>query len=260
MCAMEPTNPPLPPELLHAVAERAGRIALVVGAGCSLEQPTGLELATKYSLDVHRQLVQDGLLIEGECEHPEDLSLLTSTVWERHGNQSLVVERLPRNELRQAQPNDGYLIAAALLREGAVSAVLSLNFDLAMTASLGRVSAKEVDVVAGPAAIGQLGAATVIYLHRNVDELNADRWILRVEALEEEWQGGWEEIIAQRVMSCPVVVFAGLGSPAAVLTETVARVRKAVGAEHYAFVVDPAEETEYASIVERLHDSRERRQ
>ncbi len=68
MCAMRHANPPLPSELLHAVAERAGRIALVVGAGCSLEPPTGLQLATTYSLDVYRQLVHDGLLTEGECD------------------------------------------------------------------------------------------------------------------------------------------------------------------------------------------------
>jgi hypothetical protein len=250
MCAMGPANPPLPPELLHAVAEQAGRIALVLGAGCSLEQPTGLQLATEYSLDVHRQLIQDGLLVEGECEHPEDLSSLASTVWEQHGSQSLVVERLPRNEFRQAQPNEGYLIAAALLREGVVTAVLSLNFDLAMTAGLGRVGAKEVNVVPGPAAIDQLGAATVIYLHRNVDEPNADRWILRLEALQAEWQGGWEEIVAQRVMSCPIVVFAGLGSPAAVLTQTLAHVRGAVGAGHQAYVVDPAAQTEFQEALD----------
>jgi hypothetical protein len=250
MSGMKPTNPPLPPELLHAVAERAGRLALVVGAGCSLEPPTGLQLATAYSLDVYRQLVQDGLLAEGECDHPEDLSALTSTVWERHGNQVPVVERLPLREFRQAQPNSGYLIAAALLRERVVNAVLTLNFDLAMTAGLGRVSAKEVDVVPGPAAAAQLGSATLIYLHRNVDELDPNRWILRTEALQQEWKGGWEEVVAQRVMSCPIVVFAGLGSPAAVLTETVRRVRKAVSASHRAYVVDPAAETDFQDALE----------
>jgi len=249
MCNMSPANPPLPADLLHAVAERSGRIALVVGAGCSIEPPTGLQLATAYSLDVHRQLVQDGLLADGECESPEDLSALTSTVWEKHGNQSPIVERLPRREFRQAQPNNGYLIAAALLRERVVSVVLTLNFDLAMTTGLGRLSAKEVDVIPGPDAAAQLGSATLIYLHRNVEEPDANHWILRTEALQQEWQGGWEEVVTQRVMSCPVVVFAGLGSPAAVLTDTVTRVRNAVGASHQAFVVDPAKETDFQKVL-----------
>ena len=243
-------NPSLPAELLHAVAERSGRIALVVGAGCSLEPPTSLKLSTTYSLDVYRQLVHDGLLEDGECNTPEDLSALTSTVWEKHGGQAPVVERLPRNEFRQAQPNRGYLIAAALLRERVASAVLSLNFDLAMTTGLGRVSASEVDVVPGPEAAAQLGVATLIYLHRNVDEHNLDRWILRTEALADEWQGGWEQVVTQRVMSCPIVVFAGLGSPASVLTETVTHVRDAVSASHRAYVVDPAAETQFK---EALH-------
>lgn len=248
-------TPPLPAELLRAVAEQGGRIALVVGAGCSREAPTELDLATTYSLEVHRQLLQDGLLSDGECAAPEDLSALTSTVWEKLGDQSPVVERLPRNRFRQAQPNPGYLIAAALLRERAVSAVLTVNFDLAMTAALGRVSATEVDVVPGPAATSQLGSATLIYLHRNVDEVDANRWILRREALQEEWRGGWEEVITQRVMSSPVVVFAGLGSPAAVLTETVGRVRAAIPATHLAYVIDPAAQTPFQDALGLASDA-----
>ena len=45
-------------------------------------------------------------------------------------------------------------------------------------------------------------------------------------------------------MSCPVVVFAGLGSPAAVLAESVTRVRDALDEDrHHVFVVDPAATT-----------------
>lgn len=245
MWTVTAANPSLPPELLHAVTEQGGRIALVVGAGCSLEAPTGLELATTYSLEVHRQLIQDGLLTAAECSAPEDLSVLTSTVWEKHADQAPVVVRLPRSKFRQAQPNRGYLVAAALLRERVVSAVLTVNFDLAMTTALGRVSASEVDVVPGPAAAGQLGSAAVIYLHRNVDEVDANRWILRSEALQEEWRDQWEDVIAHRVMSSPVVVFAGLGSPAALLTETVTWIRKAISTTHLAYVVDPAAEPQF---------------
>lgn len=236
----------VPPDLLHAAAQRDGRIAIVVGAGCSLEEPTGLKLANAYSTDVHRQLVLDGLLVDGECTAPDDLSALASTVWEKHQRQSPVVERLPRQAFRMAQPNVGYLAAAALLRERAIAAVLTLNFDLAMTTALGALGAHEVTIVAGPSNAGDLGAASVIYLHRNVDEMDPERWILRAEALADEWQGNWEEVISSRVMSTPVVVFAGLGSPAAVLTDTISRVRQSIDvSQHQAYVVDPAASSQF---------------
>lgn len=235
-----------PAPLLRAVAERRGRIVLVLGAGCSHEEPTGLSLARVYSEDVHRQLVEDGLLASGECSNPSDLSALSTAVYARHGSQRAVVERLPLASFRLAAPNDGYLIAAALLREGAVSAVLTLNFDLAMTNALIALGATEVTVVPGPEYAGQMGAAAVIYLHRNVDEPDSDSWILRVEALNDQWRGKWEEVVASRVMASPVVVFAGLGSPAAVLTETLKRVRAAVVDHQQAvFVVDPFSATTF---------------
>jgi hypothetical protein len=247
--------PSLPAALLRAVAEKSGRLALVVGAGCSLEAPTGLELASTYSLEAHRRLIQDGLLTEGECAFPDDLSALASAVWAKHDDQSAVVERLPRSDFRQAQPNSGYLMAAALLRERAVSFVLTVNFDLAMTAALGRLSATEVDVIPGPAAASQLGSATVIYLHRNVDEVDANRWILRREALQDEWREGWEQVVTQRVVSSPVVVFAGLGSPAAVLTETITRVRASMTDSHHAYVVDPAAQTAFQAALNLPEDA-----
>lgn len=237
-------------DLLHAAVQFEGRIAIVVGAGCSLEEPTGLKLASAYSIDAHRQLVLEGLLDEGECAAPDDLSALASAVWQKHGRQSPVVERLPRQDFLMAQPNEGYLVAAALLRERSIGAILTLNFDLAMSAALGVVGAREVTIVAGPSNTGELGAATVIYLHRNVNETDPEKWILRVEALAEEWQGNWEEAISQRVMTTPVVVFAGLGSPAAVLTDTVSRVHDAIDpSQHQAYLVDPAESTQFEATL-----------
>lgn len=240
----------LPPELLQAIAQRTGRVALVVGAGCSLEHPTGLKGARELALDVHRRLLLDGVLNEGECEAPDDLSVLATTVWRKHGSQLAMVERLPRRDFRIARPNTGYFIAAALLRERAVNAVLTLNFDLAMSTALVLLSATEVDVVPGPTSADQLGAIAVIYLHRNVDEADPERWILRVEALQEDWRDNWEEVVSQRVMSSPIVVFAGLGSPAAVLTETVTRVRQSVDAQnHRVYVVDPALATQFEAAL-----------
>ncbi len=242
--------PSLPADLLQAGSSAAGHIALVVGAGCSLEMPTGLKLAATYSLDIHRRLVEDGLLEEGDCPSPEDLSALTSTVWEKLGSQTPVVSRLPRNHLRLAQPNAGYLLAAALLRERVIGAVLTLNFDLAMSTALGQLSGTDIGIVPGPSAVDQVGSAVVVYLHRNVDEPDDNKWILRLEALQDEWRDGWEAVVAQRVMSAPKVVFAGLGSPAAVLTETVGRIRVAIPEAHAAYVVDPASETAFKDALD----------
>lgn len=244
--------PALPPELLHAVAERGGRIALVLGAGCSLEHPTSLKLASVYSEDAHRQLVANGVLASADCANPADLSAVASAVAAKcDGQQAPLVKCLPREKFRLAQPNAGYLVAAALLRERVLAAVLTLNFDLALTHALGVLSATDVSVVPGPQAADQLGTATVVYLHRSVEELDLERWILTVEALENEWQDHWEEVVARRVMSCPVVVFAGLGSPAAVLTKSVSKVRQAVDSgQHQMYVVDPAATTQFEAALD----------
>jgi hypothetical protein len=238
-----------PPELLHAVAEQRGLVVLVVGAGCSLDAPTGLKLSRVYAIEANRKLELDDILAPGECPDPTDLSAVASVVHSKTGSQAAVVERLPRSEFRTARPNAGYLVAAALLREGALGCVMTLNFDLAMSHALTDLSASNVAVVAGPEDLSDLGAAALIYLHRNVEQLDVEKWILRREALEEEWRDDWQEVVAQRVMAAPVTVFAGLGSPAAVLTETVTRIRAAVADALRTYVVDPAEETAFKAAL-----------
>lgn len=246
----------LPDQLLQAVADRSGRITLVVGAGCSLEPPTNLKLSSAYSLEIHAELVRDGVLADGECATPADLSAVSSTVWAKRASQEAVVTRLPRNEFRNARANAGYRAAAALMREGSVAAVLSLNFDLALSHALADLSADEVAVIAGPSATRELGSLVVVYLHRNVNEDDPNAWILRVEALQEEWRGRWEEVVSQRLMSSPVVVFAGLGSPAAVLTESVTRIRKSLDLDqHLAYVVDPEAHTEFQAALDLGDDA-----
>lgn len=232
--------PELPSELLRNIALRSGRVALVLGAGCSFEPPTGLRLAKEYAVDAHRKLVQDGVIEDAACSDPEDLSVLASFVAEATGGQTELVRRLPAHEFRLARPNAGYLIAAALLREQAIDSVLTLNFDLALTNALTAVCATEVSVIPGPQA-SDLGGRTVVYLHRNVDEVDLEKWILTTEALDNDWREGWQEVVARRTMACRVVVFAGLGSPASVLTETVSRIRHGLrDGDHSVYVVDPA--------------------
>lgn len=72
---------PLPPALLAAVAaEGGGRIVLVVGAGCSFEDPTGLPLARQCAEEAHRRLTEDGIIPPGSCPDDSDLSAVADTV------------------------------------------------------------------------------------------------------------------------------------------------------------------------------------
>jgi hypothetical protein len=156
---------------------------------------------------------------------PLPISAVADAVWVAHQHQHALVDRLPRNEFRNAEPNEGHLIAAALLIERAFAAVMTLNFDLAFSHALAWAGARgAVSVIEGPSDHVDLGIANLIYLHRNASA-PAEQWILRTSALADEWRGTWQEALATRVLTTPVTVFAGLGTPAAVLLETVHRIR-----------------------------------
>ncbi len=230
----------LPPALLHAVThEGGGGVVLVIGAGASFEAPTDLPLSRALALEAHRQLIADGILVDGSCADPEDLSCVADAVVEVTGDQAALVERLPVSRFRSAEPNAGCLMAACLLRERAVACVMTLNFDLGMSTALTRLGARDdVGVVSGPDEHRRLRLVNLIYLHRNVSAA-PDAWILRSSSLATEWRDRWEEVIATRVMAAPVTVFAGLGSVAAVLLETIGRIRKAVPDGTLVFQVDP---------------------
>ncbi len=246
-----PPNPAivLPAGLLHAVASRSGRISLVVGAGCSLESPTGLKLGGQYSREVFDSLIADGVLTAGDCETPDDLSALASSVFAKLGSQSAVVQRLPRGDFRYAKANAGYLAAAALLCEGSISCIATLNYDLALTDAVRQLGGREVEEISGPGDLQHFGSRAIIYLHRNVNEQDDEKWILRKEALDDEWRESWESVVAARIAASPVTIFVGLGSPAAVLTETVSRVRRAVPDVFEAFLVDPSEKSLFADAL-----------
>lgn len=237
----------VPGDLLRAISERSGRVTFVLGAGCSLEEPTSLKLSSFYSKAIFDRLVADGELIDEECEDPWDLSCVASAVHAKFGNQRRVVERLPRNDFRYAKANEGYLIAAALLAEGAVSCIATLNYDLALTDAVRQLDARGVNEIAGPSHLAEFGPSAVVYLHRNVNEQDTEKWILRKEALDHEWETGWETVVAARIASAPVVVFAGLGSPAAVFTDAVVRIRALVPDALVAYLADPSETSEFAS-------------
>jgi hypothetical protein len=65
--------------------------------------------------------------------------------------------------------------------------------------------------------------------------------MLRSVDLEEAWEEGWEAVITNMVLASPVVVFIGLGSPAAVLTESVRRIRGALNEPNSVFYVSPGD-------------------
>ena len=244
----------LPQELLRAISSPGGgKVALVVGAGCSAEAPTGIPMARECSVEVHRRLVADGILQDRDCADPSDLSLVADAVFDKTGSQKELVERLcERYELKLASANEGYLIAAAMLCEGAISSVVTLNFDLALSDAIAQLGAAQVvGLIECPEDMPRKQKAiNVYYLHRNANELDPDLWVLRNAALQNEWRGHWQPIIATRVLTAPVVVFAGLGNPAAVLIETMKLVQHALPTATSFYQVDLADRGESRSFRE----------
>lgn len=230
------------PDLLGAISDlTGGKVAIVIGAGSSRELPTNLPLSKKCSEDAHDKLVADGVLSPGECVDPSDLSILADVVYAKSSKQEKLVSRLPIEAFRNAQPNEGHTIAAALLVEQAVIDILSLNFDHAQRHALPNVSAgSRVSIVNGPQDHDRLGVCNFIYLHRSADA-GVEEWILRSVQLEEAWRGNWEQVITQRVSSTPHLVFAGLGYPAKVLVESVQQLKTALPTGHKLYYVDPGQ-------------------
>ena len=232
--------PTLPPDLLHAISvPSGGRVVLVLGAGCSNEQPTSLPLSGGLAEECHRQLVADGVLEEGEVANKRDLSAVAEAVVQKTGSQRDLIDRFPPDAFRHAKPNDGYMIMAALLLEGVIADTLTLNFDSAARTALGQLGVgARVSTVRGPADHARLGTRNLIYLHGDIDS-DPDKVILSTTDLETEWRGRWGQIITQRVLAGPVTVFVGLGSPASVLVDTARRILTAIDGNSDAYVVDP---------------------
>ena len=230
----------LPAPLLRAIAQPVGgQVVLVIGAGTSFEPPTNLPLSSDCAQEVHRQLMADGILSNGDCADPSDLSGVADAVATRTGSQRDMVVRLPRERFRQAEPNEGHLLAAAMLYERALGCVMTLNFDLAMSSALVQVGAGgQVAIVGSPTDHDNIAITNLIYLHRNVDA-DPDEWVLRSTALDADWKDGWEQIIAQRVIGALVTVFVGLGTPAGVLVDSTQRIQTVLPATAQVYLVDP---------------------
>lgn len=228
----------LPSSILACVsAPGGGRLMLVTGAGSSMDWPTNLKSGGDYSEIAFCALVGDRLLSADACTEPRDLSLLADVVYQTHQSQHPLTDRLPRNEWRNATPNEGHRIAAALLIEGVIRSIITLNYDLAFQSALQSLGApSSISVAKGPEDHVAIGNQALIYLHRSA-ESDPESWVLRKADLDDGWRGGWEAMVAAGCLSAPVTLFAGLGSPAAVLTETVSSLAGIAGSEY--FFADP---------------------
>lgn len=202
----------------------------MIGAGSSVEQPTSLPTGAQCSIEAHRRLRADGVL-PVDCANPWDLSEVADAVFTLTGNQTALVQRLPLSRFRTASANTGHLTAAVLLVEGSLAGVVTLNFDKAMSTALSDVSSGDsVAVIGGPDDIPNLANVNLVYLHRHA-EAPADEWVLRSAYLKAVWKDRWEPVILSKILVAPMVVFAGLGSPAATLTETITLIRQALPAD-----------------------------
>jgi hypothetical protein len=241
----------LPSDLLAAVADLgAARIALVQGAGCSIEPPTNLPLSRELSVETHRKLKQDGVSGVDNCGDPSDLSQLADAIYAANGTQRPVIDRFPPNRLANAAPNSGHIVAAALLCERAVGSVMTLNFDLAQRSALSVLGAANVATLRGPEDFGLVGGATLIFLHRNIDA-DPDALILRTDTLNDEWRDHWQEVVADRVLASAFVVFCGVGTSSSILEETTRRILDAVAEGGRVYVVDPSP-PEYSKFFQSL--------
>jgi hypothetical protein len=192
------------------------------------------------------------MLLETDCVDPSDLSKLADVVFAKFGTQQALVERLPVNKFRLARANDGYLLLAALFRERVIASFVTLNFDLVAIKALSDVGAiDEVAIIRGPEEHGNHRAHNVIFLHRSVDA-PADQWILRTDQIAAAWRDGWEELIALRVVSNPITIFIGLGTPAAVLVESVSKVRAAIPGGTHVYQVDVSDK-QHSAYFAALH-------
>lgn len=234
----------VPDVVLRAIADAGGsKVSLVIGAGCSLEPPTNIPLAGDCSKESHDRLVADGTIAATACSNPYDLSCLADAVVLAKKSQDALVQQLASNyPLKSASPNPGHTQLAALLCEGAIAAVVTLNFDLAISHAVANIGAgQKVGLVDGPESIGQQKAFNVYYIHRNAYETNTEKWVLQTAAIQSDWRGTWQPIVTTKALMVPVVVFVGLGSPAAVLTESVRLIKESIAGGTDTYQVGPGD-------------------
>lgn len=226
----------LPTDLIGALTSGAGgTIALVLGAGCSIDQPTGLKTAGAYSAIAYRRLVEARVIEEGCCD-PGDLGALADAVFAATSSQQALVDIL-KPELENAAPNEGHKIAAALLAEQVIGSIITLNFDRSLDAAIAEMARGErIAIVHAIEDIRGRTRFLVIYLHGNV-ESPAEKWVLRKAQIDSSWEE-WQKYVVVEVALTPHVVFAGLGSATPVISDTVLKVNESLPAGKKIYQVD----------------------
>jgi hypothetical protein len=162
-----------------------------------------MPLAGHLSKEAHRKLVNEGILNPGECPDPTDLAALATLIYQRTGSQQELVRHFPRDEMRTARANKGYLMLIALMVEGVISHVLSLNFDLApqnAAVQLGEV----VAVFDRPNTPIPMNKA-VVHLHGSVNS-GSEEWVLRAETITDEWKSRWQGVVARQILAAPNIL------------------------------------------------------
>lgn len=229
----------LPPILTAGLRQlRAQKVVLVIGAGCSVEFPTSLDTASAISIAAHDELVACGAIVA--VEESWDLAKVADALESSQSSRQMLYDQLPIKKFRLAQPNDGYLIAAALQAEGVVKSVLSLNYDLAGVAALNRLGISAVDEIYSSADVTTLSAQVFAFLNGSAIS-NGNDFVITTSDLEDSWQGGWQQLLTEHHMASPIVVFAGLGSNAPLLEAAVQRIETAIGPTDATYLVDPGE-------------------
>jgi hypothetical protein len=194
-----------------------------------------MPLARQLSTEAHRKLVHEGVLSAGECADPTDLAGLATVVFQKTGSQAALIRQFPVDKMRTARANEGYRMLIALMLEGAVSHVLSLNFDLAPQNAAVELG-ETVTVIDRPNVLIPM-TKTVVHLHGNVNSGNDD-WVLRSEVINNDWKSRWQEVVDRQILAAPNVLFVGLGSAAPVLSETVAMIAAAAGQQKAFYQAD----------------------
>lgn len=205
-------------------------------------EQTGLPNACQLSQMAHDRLVNSGLLQEGACEHPSDLEALAQAVSHR---EDLV--RCLHDLLADAPPNDGHRILAGLMLEGAVSTVLTINFDLALTSALSVLGGfQKVRQIKGKDEIGQIAGSNLIYLHGTIDS-SPTEWVLTSAEVENDREHHWRGVLTASVLAIPVVVFAGIGAAVGVLLSSLQKIQEQLSEGQVVLLVDPGnvEESEF---------------
>ena len=117
----------LSPQLLAAAGTfEGGRLCLIIGQDAQGPHRLAFRSRERWPWRRTGRLVADGILAGGDVGNPEDLTAVADAVFLAQGSQEALVERMDPERLRMSEPNEGYLLAAALRSSKELSGQSSL--------------------------------------------------------------------------------------------------------------------------------------